>query len=626
MPGLLQLVALSCVVTVLLTGALPAIAADVPHRVLVLYSNGRLLPANIDFDRGLRAAFGASNGTSVMLFDEFLDMPRFGGDDYERTMESYLRAKYASQPPDLVVAASDDALRFILVARARICPGVPVIHAAASAAMLESIGPLPPDVIGAPVEYDFSGTIEQALRWHPRARRLVIVTGASTQDRKWETRLRGEAPRFAPRVEIEFLAGLPTPELLERLRALRSDSVVFTTGYFLDGAGHEFLPREAVRLMAGASGAPVYGAFQPQLGMGIVGGRFPDFEEIGRQAGELANAWLSSGGGSAPRVPAGVPARLHVDWRQVVRWDIDEQAIPGDTVIHFREPTFLEQYRNETIIALVVLLLQAGLIGVLLAERRRRRNAEMAELAKRLELAHVSRLAVAGELTGSIAHEINQPLGAILSNADAAELILEAGGDRRSELRQILADIRRDDLRASEVIRRLRTLLARHEVERQPFQLNDAVHEVESLLRAEARRRHVTLDVRPAAHDVTVVGDRVQIQQVLINLILNAMDAVTDMPEGRRIVGVSVERSAAGVDVAVRDRGEGIAADQLPKLFDSFFTTKKKGMGLGLSIARSIVEAHGGNIRAENVPGVGAGFHVELPVAASSAESSRGVA
>jgi signal transduction histidine kinase len=176
------------------------------------------------------------------------------------------------------------------------------------------------------------------------------------------------------------------------------------------------------------------------------------------------------------------------------------------------------------------------------------------------------------------------------------------------------------------VIRRLRALLAKQEVERQPFELNEAVREVEALLSGEAQRRRVTIDIRRAETDVTMVGDRIQIQQVLINLILNAMDAVADVPENRRTVVVSVENGAGGIDIAVRDRGHGIAPEHLPKLFDSFFSTKRKGMGLGLSIARTLVESHGGRIWAENGPGKGAVVYVKLPAAGATSKTSEGQA
>jgi len=303
-----------------------------------------------------------------------------------------------------------------------------------------------------------------------------------------------------------------------------------------------------------------------------------------------------------------------VDWRQLRRWDINEDRVPAGCEIRYREPSFWALYWRWVLGGAVLIALQAALIATLLIQRRRRMLAEQAVQKQRFELAHASRLAIAAELTGSIAHEINQPLGAILSNSDAADLMLESGADRRDKLREILADIRRDGMRASEVVRRLRSLLGNHGVERKPFDLGTAVREVEALLRTDAQRRKIALEVRPAREPITIVADRTQIQQVLINLILNAMDASAEEPQDRRSVAVTVERTGDKVDIAVRDHGHGIAPEHLDKLFESFFTTKPRGMGLGLSISRTIVEAHGGRIRAEGGRQEGAAFHVELPV------------
>ena len=417
---------------------------------------------------------------------------------------------------------------------------------------------------------------------------------------------------------LEFLIGLPLPELVSRVAAEPADTIVLYLAQFRDRLGRPYTPREVLHAISARSVAPVYGIVETYIGFGMAAGIAESYEEHGTLIGQ--HVWEAvTGMPPAPdRVMLKVPNRCIADARALQRWSLDERRLPNGCEIRFANVPLWRQYWWQIALALAVIIGQTLLITALFYQHRRRRVAEQAELAQRVDLARASRLAMAGELTGAIAHEINQPLGAILSNTDAADLILESGTDRRDELRGILADIRRDDLRASEVIHRLRELLSKNEFEREPVELNGLLGDLEPIIRSEAKRRGVTLDIRPAATATTIVGDRVQIQQVLINLVLNAMDAVADVPEVLRTVVVSLARGASGVLISVHDRGRGIAPEHLTKVFDSFFSTKRKGMGLGLSITRTIVEAHGGRVWAENVPGDGAVFQVELPLAVAS--------
>jgi len=594
--------------------------AETRKLVLVLYENGRLLPANIEADRGLNQAI-ASTGSAVDFNSEFLDYPRFGGDAYFRSFTTYLREKYASSPPDVIVVGGNKALDFILQNRLQFFPNVPVVHMGVDKQFTDTLK-LPPDVIGVPARDDNVGTIEQALRWHPRATRLIVVTGAAAPDRESEALLHQDLASFEGRLRsIEFLAGLSTDEVKRRVRQLGADDVVFTPGYYIDGVGRNFVPRESARAIAAASSAPVYGPYNTFIGTGIVGGRVVNYEAVGRVAGEIVNRLLAGETRETLQLPDVMPSTLSVDWRQIKRWGIAESDIPRDADVQFRSPGFWDLYRIPALVTAAAFALQSGLVGSLLLERRRRRRAETAVDKQRFELAHASRLAVAGELTASIAHEINQPIGAILSNVAAAKLVIDSGQPQPDELRQILEDIRRDNVRASEVIRRLRTLLEKHEVEREPLELNNSLSDMQTILNAEARRRRVDLSVRPSPSNVMVLGDKIQIQQILINLVLNAMDAVADAPEGRRAVTVSVDKADSAASIEVRDNGHGIDPDHRSKLFDSFFSTKPHGIGIGLSIVRTLVEAHGGKVRAENQSSGGAVFRVDLPARAKELSS-----
>jgi len=261
-------------------------------------------------------------------------------------------------------------------------------------------------------------------------------------------------------------------------------------------------------------------------------------------------------------------------------------------------------------------LVKAVLVGALVVQHcRRRREDEVHEEQQRL--AHLARVAVVGELSGGLAHELNQPLTSILSNAQAAQQALARGNEVNvAELREILDDIVAEDKRASALIERLRSLLRREEPTLQRLGLGSLLKDCISLLRSRLTADHVQVKVSIAPDLPDVLGDSIQLQQVVLNLLLNACDALADAtPEDRCIaLDARPEESGHFVHVSVRDRGPGIEADGLERVFDAFFTTKPTGLGLGLAICRQIVAAHGGRLWATPNEDHGAVFHLRLPV------------
>lgn len=321
----------------LLTVSPPAPAAT-PHSVLVLYSFSRLLPGNIDGDRGLTDGFAARPDLPVAVSAEFLDNPRFSGESYERTFVNYLREKYAAHPPEVIIAAANEAMDFLLRHRAELFAQVPIVHMAVASTYLQSMPPLPPDAVGTPITYDFVGTVEQALRWHPAAGRLVVVTGTSPWDLEWEARMRAQAASLPHGLSIDFLAGLPIEELQQRLRDLPAASIVFTPGFFRDGGGRTFTPREVARLIAVASSVPVYGPFSTFIGTGIVGGRMASLYETGRLGAQTALALLDGASPASLKLPAAMPTPLHVDWRQLKRWVFPRKPFRSTRLCISRNP------------------------------------------------------------------------------------------------------------------------------------------------------------------------------------------------------------------------------------------------------------------------------------------------
>jgi signal transduction histidine kinase len=411
------------------------------------------------------------------------------------------------------------------------------------------------------------------------------------------------------------LVGQKMSDVRKRVAELPERSAIVYSGVFSDGQGTYYPAATALKMIAEKANRPIVVGAEPLLTVGGIGGYSLVATEIGADAGRLALRILN--GEQAGEIPpVASKAKPLFNWNEMQRWNVSASDLPEGSEIRFRQPTFFEQYRWQTMAILAALFIQAGLITFLLHERHLRRDAE-AESRKRMsELAHVNRQTTAGELSSSMAHELNQPLGSILANAETAELILKSQSPDLDEIREILADIKRDDQRAGEVIRRVRSYLTRTPFEAKDIDLNQIMGEAFQFLSVQASARNIALYLRTSPGQLRIRGDPVQLQQVILNLVVNSMDAMAAIPYGRTVIGRTELNGDSTIEISISDSGPGIPPDKLARVFDPFFTTKDQGMGIGLSIARTIILAHKGRIWAENQTGGGAAFRFTLPLAA----------
>ena len=262
-------------------------------------------------------------------------------------------------------------------------------------------------------------------------------------------------------------------------------------------------------------------------------------------------------------------------------------------------------------------------LGGIVTDITERKRAEEELHTAREELARVARVTTMGEFAASIAHEVNQPLAAVVTNANAGLRWLAAASPNLDEAREVLGRIIRDGNRASDVIARIRALTRKTTTEKVPLDINDAIEDVIAIARGEMRRNGVTLRMELALDLPPVLGDRVQLQQVMLNLVMNGIEATNSIGDRPRELVVATQRGRAdGLHVTVRDSGIGLEPRNAQRIFDAFYTTKREGMGMGmgLSISRTIIEAHQGRLWATSNDGPGATFHFTLPIYDAAAE------
>ena len=604
---------LSCVALafVLLLASAPSDAQPAVRQVLLLQSFGRGNVAVDQFTSNFRVdldqrAEGPVNVVQVVVG------PTGSVSAPEQAVVDYIRSTFADRPkPDLIVTVAGPAAVFARKYRQQLFPDTPTLFASVDQKYLGDV-PLGDNETAVAVVNDYARVIEDILQLLPQTKQVFMVMGSGQVGQFWRRELENEFRRFHDRLTFVWFEDLSVRETLLRSASLPDDSAILYIIFGTDGTGAAFADERLFAELHAAANAPLFAGQSVYLGAGIVGGSLLSIDDLSRDTADVAVRLLNGESPASVRVPPHVTGQPIFDWRELQRWGIAESRLPAGSVVRYRAPSLWQEYRYTMLGAMGALAIQALLIIGLLYQRRARRRAELESRRSLALAADVSRRQTMSALTNAIAHELGQPLSSMIHNAHALQMMITADRATPEAIGEILSDIRSEGSRAAQIIDRHRTMLRSRQLDKKLIDLHTVISESLALVAHDMRARQIEAIVNLSSNPCIISGDQVLLGQVLVNLIMNAMDAMAETPSARHRLTIRTEVRAADVEVTVRDTGTGLPADINGKLFAPFVTTKANGLGIGLTIARTIVDAHGGTIDARNNPEGGATFIVTL--------------
>jgi signal transduction histidine kinase len=590
--------AVLCGVTFLMFATV-GVSATEPRRVLLLHSFGPDYSPWAETAASFRAELFKQSPSPIDLYEASVFTARFETPQEEGPFIEYLRALFSERKLGLIVAMGAPAANFVQRHRSLLFPSTPMVMTGLAQTRV-SEAPVSTNDTAVALALDLRDHIRNILRLRPQTKNIVVVIENSQLEKYWLKELRRLFESFQSQVSFTWLNDSSFDEILRQAASLTPQSAIFYFLLAVDAEGVPHVQDQVLEALHKVATAPMFGFGDYELGRGIVGGPLNPTQTLGREAAGVATRILK---GEAPgniNTPPMGFGPWSYDSRELKRWQISESLLPPGSIVQFRESTVWALYGGQIMAIAVALLAQMLLITWLLSERHRRQRAEIETRQRATELAHLNRRAVAGQMSASIAHEVNQPLTAILSNAETLHDLLGQERLDLGKIREIVEDIIAEDTRASDVIDRIRKLLRKDESKSEIVNLNELIGSTMHLLHGDLVKRKTTVetDLTPALP--AIAGDPVQLQQVLLNLLINAIDAVDTKTPLRRMIKISTRANGKHVETKIADFGHGIAADHQQRLFEPFFTTKEHGLGLGLSICSTIVKAHGGRLSIDN--------------------------
>ena len=599
----------------------PSVAASPTRTVLIISETDPSGGGPTQFSATLQLALDEAT-PHVAVYSEALDLSRFAEPRQEAILRTYVNEKFSDVHFGLIVAVGSSAFALVKRWQADLWPGVPVVFAAIDESTAAEFK-LDSATTGLIMQRRLKSMLATAKILVPNLKGVVLLGGSLERDAYRRQYLR-ELSELATEVDVTNLTGLPLAEQVRRAASLPDNTAILYTSFFVDQSGTPYSWSDATAAIAKVVNRPIVVDVEVLVGLGATGGFVLDNVAYGKEVASLALRILD--GTSAGAIPVAVSefTKPVFDWRELKRWGISESMLPKGSEIKFRPSSAWDQYSWQIMAIAVALLAQSLLITWLFFEYRRRRQAEIVARQRMAELAHMNRRDAAGEMSASIAHEINQPLAAIVTSGYAGLRWLTHKTPNIEEAVDSLNRIVGEGHRARQVVDTVRAMFKKGAAERISTDINELIREVLTLMRIEIEKGQVEVQCVLTNGLPQVLVDTIQLQQVILNLFRNAVEAMSSVTDRPSILHVKSEATEArGVVISVEDSGPGIDPGKLDRIFEPFFTTKAKGMGMGLSICRSIVEAHGGRLTAAPGKMCGLVFVLVLPPHPRGTSSAR---
>jgi signal transduction histidine kinase len=588
--------------------------------ILILFSFSSDGPAYRKILDGIIQEFENEFGESFTLHTEYLQIEQYPPGNYPKKRFDSYNEKYRDIKLDLLICVGVNIINPVKNFAESYLLNLPTVSVDLDFSNYGYTSDFRLNDRTAVIELKFNieKTLATALALFPTASSMYFVSGTAPLDKLLMSVTKDASNKIDKNLKTTFVADHSMEETITLVHSLSKSDIIFVPYFTTDTKLVRYHNTEAIRLMSRVAKAPIFHISDLGVGDGMLGGYVMSFTKVGSLAGNVAIKILKGADPNSIKISENDYYDYIFDWRELKKWNLeDSELIPEGSTILFEESNIVDKYKWIGGVIRLFLVLQSLLIATLIRFNRNQKlmTKKIIETENRYrEFLHVDRSLRLGQLTASLSHELNQPLTAILSTAQAGINFINFNEATPELLKQIFQKIVENDKRGASILNSVRGMMKLETREKEKVNLNTLIEEIAAVFHSEASKLNTKLDMELDDKPVYILADGIQIQQVLLNFILNASQAMEKVNTSNKRITISNTISYGDVIVSVRDNGKGIDNAEKEKLFKPFITSKKEGTGVGLVICRSIVEDHNGKIWAENMPDGGAKFSFSLKI------------